>query len=116
MTAKFEIISHYSIKEILKHDLFLQKSNQEAIYVYGYGHHRINVTEDLQNSHACVMMSIPEDIPIEITHVFVEIMNQGEQVCHCPNKNRLPAIYLFLAFIYLFIYLFSIIFDSKAFS
>lgn len=68
------------IEEVLKHDLFLQKSTKEPSFVYGYGHHRINVTDDLQTSHACIMMGIPDDIPIEIIHVFTEIFNHGKQV------------------------------------
>merc|ERR1712150_191251 len=67
------------INKILKHDLFLKKvtSKNEPIFVYGYGHHRINVTDEIQNGHACIMMSFPENIPIEINYVLVEIMNLG---------------------------------------
>ena len=74
-----------SINKILKHDLFLKKVNSrknEPIFVYGYGHHRINVTDEIQNGHACIMMSFPENIPIEINYVLVEIMNLGIEVCY----------------------------------
>ena len=74
-----------SINKILKHDLFLKKFNSrktEPIFVYGYGHHRINVTDEIQNGHACIMMSFPENIPIEINYVLVEIMNLGIEVCY----------------------------------
>ena len=68
------------IHQLLKHDLFLQKSKKEPIFNYGYGHHRINVTEELQNSHACIMMNIPNEMPIEHAQVISEIMNSGRKV------------------------------------
>ena len=74
-----------NINKILKHDLFLKKNvttKNEPIFVYGYGHHRINVTDEIQNGHACTMMSFPENIPIGINYVLVEIMNLGLEVCY----------------------------------
>ena len=78
-----------NLNKILKHDLFLKnvtKSKKtEPIFVYGYGHHRINVTDEIKNGHACIMMSFPENIPIEINYVLVEIMNLGIEVCYYFN-------------------------------
>ena len=68
------------IHQLLKHDLFLQKSKRDPVFDYGYGHHRINVTEELQNSHACIMMNIPNEMPIEHAQVISEIMNSGRKV------------------------------------
>ena len=43
---------------------------------YGYGHHRINVSDEIKSSHACIMMGIPQDSNPHEVSVCVEMLNK----------------------------------------
>ena len=43
---------------------------------YGYGHHRINVSDEIKSSHACIMMGIPQDLNPHEVAICVEILNK----------------------------------------
>lgn len=54
---------------------------------YGYGHHRVNISDGIQSSHACVMMSFPKGIDAAAISISVEILNaSGGAVSICEVR------------------------------
>ena len=43
---------------------------------YGYGHHRINVSENVQSSQACIMMNVPDKMSMIQVLLICEILNK----------------------------------------
>ena len=43
---------------------------------YGYGHHRINVSENVQSSQACIMMNVPDKMSMIQVYLICEILNK----------------------------------------
>ena len=43
---------------------------------YGYGHHRINVSENVQSSQACIMMKVPDKMTMIQACLICEILNK----------------------------------------
>ena len=43
---------------------------------YGFGHHRINVSDEIMSSHACIMMGIPQDLNPHEVAICVEMLNK----------------------------------------
>ena len=44
---------------------------------YGYGHHRVNVSDEIQSSHSCLMMQAPSEMTFWQAEVMVKILNRG---------------------------------------
>ena len=47
---------------------------------YGYGHHRVNISDGIQSSHACIMTSFPKGMCVAAICLSVEILNANGTV------------------------------------
>ena len=55
---------------------FEEKRPSKAIQPFGYGHHRLNISEDMQSGHAFITMAFPEDVPVAHIGLFINILGK----------------------------------------
>lgn len=74
------VVAEYDDQVGQKHQSIMEeewaKNQGSKVKSYGYGHHRINVSENVQSSQACIMMNVPDNMSIIQVYLICEILNK----------------------------------------